>query len=80
MKIFPEWQRLKKVKVLILDCGGLFKGCDLHKFTAVSADIAGMDALSMDFWFSKSVAEVTKRYAEIYPTKQKMLLYCCCKS
>ena len=38
---------LREVKVPVLDCGGLFKDYDLHKVTALSADIAGMDALSV---------------------------------
>ena len=44
---FAEWRRLREVQVPVLDCGGLFKDYDLHKVTALSADIAGMDALSL---------------------------------
>ena len=58
VNIFAKWQRLREVKVLVLDCGGLFKDYDLHKVTAVSADLAGMDALSLNFWLSKFVMEV----------------------
>ena len=36
VNIFAEWQRLREVKVPVLDCGGLFKDYDLHKVTAVS--------------------------------------------
>ena len=36
VNIFTEWQRLREVKVPVLDCG-LFKDYDLHKVTAVSA-------------------------------------------
>ena len=36
VNIFAEWQRLREVKVPVLDCGGRFKDCDLHKVTAVS--------------------------------------------
>ena len=56
----PKWQRLREVKVPVLDCGGLFKDYDLHKVTALSADIAGMDALSLNYWLSKFVMEVGK--------------------
>ena len=55
VKIFAEWQRLREVKVPVVDFGGLFKDCDLHKVTALSADIAGMDALSLNYWLSKFV-------------------------
>ena len=34
---------------------------DLHKITALSADIAGMDALSLNYWLSKFVMEVAKK-------------------
>ena len=62
--IFAEWQRLREVQVPVLDCGGLFKDYDLHKVTALSADIAGMDALPLNYWFSKFVMEVAKNPVE----------------
>ena len=31
VNIFAKWQRLREVKVPVLDCGGLFKDYDLHK-------------------------------------------------
>ena len=36
VNIFAEWQRLREVKVPVLDCGGLFKYYYLHKVTALS--------------------------------------------
>ena len=62
VSIFAEWQRLREVKVLVLDCGGLFKDYDSHKVTALSADIAGMEALSLNYWLSKFVMEVAKMF------------------
>ena len=53
LSLFAEWQRLREVKVPVLDSGGLFKDYDFHKVTAVSADIAGMDTLSLNYWFVK---------------------------
>ena len=50
VSIFAEWQRLREVQVPVLDCGG----------TALTADIAGMDALSLNYWLSKFVMEVAK--------------------
>ena len=46
---FAAWQRLREVHVLVLDCSGLFKDYDLHKVTALSTDIAGMDVLSLNY-------------------------------
>ena len=43
---FAEWQRLREVHFLVLDCSGLFKDYDLHKVIALSADIAGMDVVT----------------------------------
>ena len=60
VSIFAEWQRLREVQVPLVDCGGLFKDHDLHKVTALSADITGMDALSLNYWLSKFVMEVAK--------------------
>ena len=50
VSIFAEWQRLREDQVPVLDCGG----------TALTADIAGMDALSLNYWLSKFVMEVAK--------------------
>ena len=58
MSIFAEWQGLREV---IIDCGGLFKDYDLHKVTALRADIPGMDVLSLNYWLSKFVMEVAKK-------------------
>ena len=63
---FAEWQRLREVQVPVLDCGGLFKDYDLHKVTALSPDIAGMDVLSLNYWLSKFVVEVAKKSGERY--------------
>ena len=60
VSIFAEWQRLREVQVPLVDCGGLFKDHDLHKVTALSADITGMDALSLNYCLSKFVMEVAK--------------------
>ena len=51
--IFAEWQRLREVKVPVLHSGGLFRDYDFHQVTALSADIAGMDALLLNYWFVK---------------------------
>ena len=64
VSIFAEWQRLREVQVPVLDCGGLFKAYDLHKVTALSAEFAGMDALSLNYWLSTFVMEVAKSPVE----------------
>lgn len=79
VNIFAEWQRLREVKVPVLDCGGLFKDYDLHKVTAVSVDIAGMDALSLNYWLSKFVVEVAKKSGERYPPKSVYGIICALK-
>ena len=82
MSIFAEWQRLREVKVPVLDCGGLFKDYDLHKVTTLSADIAGMDALSLNYWLSKFVMEVNLKTVQLMQRclrKNNILPYCCCK-
>ena len=70
VSIFAEWQRLREVKVPVLDCGGLFKDYDFHKVTTLSADIAGMDALSLNYWLSKFMMEVAKKSVGRYPKKE----------
>ena len=76
---FAEWQRLREVQVPALHCGGLFKDYDLHKVTALSTDIAGMDALSLNYWLSKFVMEVAKRSGGRYPPKTVYGIICALK-
>ena len=74
--IFSEWRRLREVEVPVLDCGGLFKDYDLHKATALSADIARMDAQSPKYWLSKFVMEVAKMSGGRYPPKTVYGIIC----
>ena len=80
VSIFAEWQRLREVKVPVLDCGGLFKDYDLRKVTALSADIAGMDGLSLNYWLSKFVIEVAKKSGGRYSPKTVYGIICALKS
>ena len=75
MSIFVEWQSLREVQVRVLDCGGLFKDYDSHKVTALSADIAGMDALPLNNWLSKFVMEVAKTSDGRYPPRLFMVSF-----
>ena len=79
VNIFAECQRLREVKVPVLDCGGLFKDYNWHKVTAVSADLAGMDALLLNYWLSKFVTEVAKKSGERYPPKSVYEIICALK-
>ncbi|CAH3193390.1 unnamed protein product [Porites evermanni] len=79
VSIFAEWQRLREVQVPVLDCGGLFKDYDLHKVTSLSADIAGMDALLLNYWLSKFVMEVAKKCGGRYPPKTVYGIICALK-
>ena len=76
---FVEWQRLRQVQVPVLDCSGLFKDYDLHKVTALSSDIAGMDALSLNYWLSKFVMEVAKQSRGRYLPKTVYGIICALK-
>ena len=67
---------MAEIEVPVLDCGGLFKDYDLHKVIALSADIAGMDVLSLNYWLSKFVMEVAKKSGGICPPKFKSFLSC----
>ena len=79
VNIFAEWQSLREVKVSVLDCGGVFKDHELHKVCALSADIAAMDVLSLNYWLSKFVMEVAKKSGERYPPKSVYGIICSLK-
>ena len=70
VNIFAEWQSLREVTVPVLDCGGVFKDYELHKVCALSADIAAMDVLSLNYWLSKFVMEVAKLVGRKIPSKE----------
>ena len=79
VSIFAEWQWLREVKVPVLDCGGLIKNYDLHKVTALSPDIAGMDGLSLKCWLSKFMMEEAKKSGGRYPPNDTVYSMICCK-
>ena len=79
VSIFAQWKRLREVQVPVLDCGGLFKDYDLHKVTPLSAYIAGMDALSLNYWLSKFVMEVAKKSGGRCPPKTVYGIICALK-
>ena len=58
VNIFAKWQSLREFKVPDLDCCVVFKDYELHKVCALSAGIAAMDVLSLNYWLSKFVKEV----------------------
>ena len=45
----------------VLDPGGLFKDYDLHKGEIFSTRIEEMGALSLNYWLSKFVMELTDK-------------------
>ena len=60
LTVFSEWQFAQKMKVLILNPGGLFKDYDLHKVGTLSWHIKEMKMLSLNNWLSKFVMQVAK--------------------
>ena len=55
------------------------KDYELHKVCALSADIAAMDVLSLNYWLSKFVMEVAKKSGERYPLKSVYGIICSLK-
>ena len=60
----------------VLDPGGLFNGCDLHKIAQLSTSIEEMDAVTLNYWLSKFVMEVAKKSGERYPPKTVYGIIC----
>ena len=56
-----------------------FQGLRFTQGTALSADIAGMDALSLNYWLSKFVMEVAKKFGGRYPPKTVYGIICALK-
>ena len=79
VNIFAEWQSLREVKVPVLDCGGVIKDYELHKVCALSAEIAAIDVLSLNYCLSKFVMEVAKKSGERYPPKNVYGINCSLK-
>ena len=80
VSIFAEWQRLREVQVPVLDCGGLFKDYDLHKVTALSADSAGMGALSLNYWLSKIRDGGSKKVRWKIPSQDYLWYHFCAQA
>ena len=67
--IFEDWQRARSVKFLIVEVGGVFKEYELDKVQPLTRPITDMDALTLNYWFSKFVKEVAKCSKDPYPPK-----------
>ena len=52
---------------------------DLHKITTLSADIAGMDALSLNYWLSNFMMEIAKKSGGRYLPKAIYGIICALK-
>ena len=57
----------------------IIKDYELHKVCVLSADIAAMDVLSLNYWLSKFVMEVAKKSGERYPPKSAYGIICSLK-
>ena len=75
-KIFREWQQQREMKVPILEPGGLFKDYELHKVNPVSSEMEDMDAITLNYWFTKFVMEVAKDSGERYPPRTVYGIVC----
>ena len=66
------------MKVPILDPGGLFKDYELHKVNSVSCEMEDMDAISLNYWFTKFVMElkVAKDSGERYQPRTVYAIVC----
>ena len=62
-----------------MDCGCLFNDYNLHKVTTLSADIAGMDVLLVNYWLSKFMMEVAKQSSGRYTPTTVFVIICALK-
>ena len=74
--IFEDWQRVRSVKFLIVEVGGVFKEYELNKFQPLTRPITEMDALTLNYWLSKFVQEVAKCSKDPYPPKTLYQIVC----
>ena len=74
LKLFREWQQQRKMKVQIVDRGGLFKDYELHKVNLVSCE--DMDAISLNYWLTKVCNEVAKDSGERHPPRTVYGIVC----
>ena len=60
--IFDDWKRVQSVKFPILEVAGVFKEYELWKVQPLTVPVTDMDALTLNYWFSKFVQEVAKLF------------------
>ena len=51
---------MRSVKFSMAEVGGVFKEYELDKVQPLTRPITDMDALTLNYWFSKFVKEVAK--------------------
>ena len=74
--IFEDWQRVRSVKFLIVEVGGVFKEYELEKVQPLTRPITEVDALTFNYWLSKFVQEVAKCSKDPYLPKMLYQIVC----
>ena len=68
---------MRSVKFPIVEVGGaVFKEYELYKVQPLTRPITEMDPLSLNYWLSKFVQEVTKCSKDPYPPKTLYQIVC----
>ena len=73
--IFEEWQRVRASKLAVVEVG-LFKDYEVQKVQPLSTPLIEMDAMTLNYWMSKFVQEVSKSPQERYPPKTLYQIVC----
>ena len=74
--IFEDGQRVRSVKFPIVEVGGVFKEYGLDKVQPLTRPITETDTLTLNYWLSKFLQEVTKCSKDPYPPKTLYQIVC----
>ena len=69
VEVFRTWQAAREQKFCILDAESVFKDYHVHRVQSLEEKLEDLDSLSLNYWLTKFVQEVTNKNGGRYPSR-----------
>ena len=76
VEVFSTWQAAREPKFCTLDAGSVFKDYDVHRVQSLEEKLEDLDSLSLNYWLTKFVQEVTNKNGGRYPSRSLYGIVC----
>ena len=76
VEVFRSWQAAREQKFCILDAGSVVKDYDVHRVQSLEEKLEDLDSLSLNYWLTKCVQEVSNKNGDRYPSRSLYGIVC----